>query len=491
MAINCTTGKPCGNTCIAKNDICALGTQTAKVLDKLVAGATFTRTGPAEIKQKALDDLDAANTKEEREAAVKALMLRHPPEILRQIEAHMGAFGDSDAAKGVYELPGMKRRVVDDQEVDAAWDALNTQQRDNLFSPNAGAPGRGQFDLRQSEWGGDNERMRRSMLKAMLEQSDDDGNIIDPWTGKPLVFPADLDHIVPIAQGGGHGSSVQGQLNSGYASDNWVWISPEINRAAYKGNRDVYDTYQKVKAHLAEGDKGYQDKVDEELLKLDGKTRGLKDLAKQVEQGILAQYGGTTNPNINPQLPLPQSVALFSKPELESILKAIDRGGIIQDRIGVRGLKSPELKAVVQGILQGISEETRIAAAVLRAESIIAKYAKANANPNLPKNNKVPSLPKVETNKAIKGILNKPDIDSLSDTEMHRVVDRLMLGRPGTQMPAKYRKMLERAPRLPLKRMSLAPWALTRIDQKIPDLKTLSPEEKQEMWDYIGKNLEK
>lgn len=490
MAINCTTGKPCGNTCIAKSDVCALGSQTAKVLDKLVAGATVPRVASSEVKQKALDELDLANTAEEKAAAVKALMLRLPPETLKDIEAHMGAFGDSDASKGVYALPGMKRRKVDDQEVDAAWDALTTQQRDILFSPNAGAPGRGQFDLRQSEWGGDTDRMRRSMLKTMLEQSDDDGNIIDPWTGKPLVFPADLDHIVPIAQGGGHGSPSQGNLNSGYASDNWVWISPEVNRN-YKGDGDVNETYAKIKAHLAQGDKGYQDEVDKQIAKLDGNTRQLKDLAKQVEQGILAQYGKTTNPNIIPQIPLPQAVAMFSKPELESIMKAIDNGGIIQDRAGVRGLGAKDLKTVVQGILQGISEETRIAAAVIRAEGIIAQFAKANQNPNNPKNNKVPSLPKVETNKAIKGILSKPDIDSLSDTEMHRVVDRLMLGRPGTQMPAKYRKMLERAPRLPLKRMSLAPWALTRIDQKIPDLKTLTAKEKSEMWDYINKNLEK
>lgn len=400
----------------------------------------------------------------------------------------MGAFGDSDSSKGVYSLPGMKRRTVDDQEVDAAWDALTTQQRDILFSPNAGAPGRGELDLRQSEWDGETDRMRRSMLKAMLEQSDDNGNIIDPWSGKPLEFPADLDHILPIAQGGGHGSPVQGSLNSGYASDNWVWVNPEVNRN-YKKDRDVYDTYQAIKKHLAEGDAGYTKDVDKKIAEIDGNTRAIKDLAKQVEQGILAQYGGATNPSINPQIPLPGAVGMFKKDELKSILKALDNANIIADRAGVRDLGTKDLKDVVQGILQGISEETRIAAAVIRAESIIKKFQATNIN--LPKNNKVPSLPKVETNKAIKGILAKPDIDSLSDTEMHRVVDRLMLGRPGTQMPAKYRKMLERAPRLPLKRMSLAPWALTRIDQKIPDLKTLSPKEKSEMWDYINKNLEK
>ena len=478
MAIKCTTGKPCGNTCIAKSDVCALGTQTAKVLNKLVAGASVPRVASSEVKQKALDELDLATTPEEKAAAVKALMLRLPPETLKEIEAHMGAFGDSDASKGIYELPGMKRRKVDDQEVDAAWDALTPQQRDILFSPNAGAPGRGQFDLRQSEWGGDINRMRRSMLKAMLEQSDDDGNIIDPWTGKPLVFPADLDHILPIAQGGGHGSPSQGSLNSGYASDNWVWISPEVNRY-YKGDGDVNETYALIKEHIAQGDKGFKDAVDAKIADLDGNDRQLKDLAKQVEQGILAQYGKTTDPAIIPQIPLPQALAMISKPELESIIKAIDNGGIIQNRAGVRGLDAKDLKTVVQGILQGISEETRIAAAVIRAESIIAKFGKGS------------SLSKVETNNAMKSILTKPDIDSPRDTEMHRVVDRLMLGRPGPLMPAKYRKMLERAPRLPLKRMSLAPWALTRINQKIPDLKTLTAKEKSEMWDYINKNLEK
>src|SRR4028118_2137496 len=119
MSLNCTTGKPCGNACIAAKDTCTLDAQTAKVLNKLVAGANVSRIASANLADKALEDLDNATTLDERRMAAKALMLRLPPNVLKDIEANIGAFADSDAAKGVYHLPGMKRRTVTDREVDA------------------------------------------------------------------------------------------------------------------------------------------------------------------------------------------------------------------------------------------------------------------------------------------------------------------------------------------------------------------------------------
>ena len=485
MSLNCTTGKPCGNACITAKDTCTLDAQTAKVLNKLVAGANVPRVASGNLADKALEDLDNATTLDERRMAAKALMLRLPPNVLKDIEANIGAFADSDAAKGVYHLPGMKRRTVTDREVDAGWDNLSTQQKSLLFSANAGAPGRGSFNRVDVEWGNDTERMRKSMLKAMLEQADDDGNILDPWTGKELTFPADLDHIVPISKGGAHGGSNPLVPNAGLASENWVWIDPSINRN-YKGDNDIYDTYALMKKQLAEGETGYNKALDDKIASLDGKVRQLKDLAKGVEQGILAHFGKATDPNIPPQLPLPEAIAAFSKPEQEAILKALDKGGLVQGRGNLKNLSRTDLADLNREILEVVKEETAVAAAASAALAITAKYASAPTNTS----SKGPKLKPVETNKPIKEIMkNRASIDEMTDTEMHRVLDRIMAGRPGPSMADDVRKILNRAPGLPLKRRSLDTWAMTRISQKVPDAKALTQAQKERLYQYLRTHL--
>lgn len=478
MAIQCTKGKPCGDTCIEKSQTCGLSAQASKALDKLIAGSTKTRTPNTDKKQKALDALEAAKNRADEIAAVRELMQRLPPETLAKIDAHMGAFGASEASKGVYQLPGMKRRDVSDQDVDAMWDTLTTEQKNVLFSTNAGAPDRGQFDLRREEWGGDTDRMRRSMLKAMLEQTNDDGDVIDPWTGEPLEFPADLDHIIPIAKGGGHGGRNRSEANSGYASENWVWVSPQVNQY-YKVDDDIHTTYQRIKSHLDKGQEGYDRAVDAKIQDVEGKLRPVRELGKQVEKGIRSQFGLEGGADVNPMIPRPEVIEKFTKDEQKAIMKAFEAAGILKDRTGLRELDNKGMRKVNQELLATLREDIDLAKAVMRAKETQRKHG-------------ISKVEKVKTNQAIKDILNKRDsIDSLTDAEMHRVMDRLLQGRPGSLMKKKISTIINKADRLPLKRMSLAPWAMTRIDQKIPDLKKLTPEEKSEVWQYIKDNLER
>ena len=172
---------------------------------------------------------------------------------------------DGKPTDAFYRPPEHKIRKVSDQEVDEVWDKLDKNVKDKMFSSSVGSPNRAYEDCRKrfknnkkqrdqcvkrttQDWGEGSEndlRLRKTMLKALLEQSfvDENGElkIIDPNEpragGVSFEF-LDLDHVVPLNAGGLHGPAVDGS-DSGekYPSGNFVWTNKYWNRWG-KGARD-------------------------------------------------------------------------------------------------------------------------------------------------------------------------------------------------------------------------------------------------------------
>ena len=178
----------------------------------------------------------------------------------------------------MYYLPGSKIRNVTDKEVDAVWDRLKSTKEgkgflDSMFALSKGAPARDKPDRSELDFPGKGGtmRLRKSQLKALLEQvaEDEDGDIYiaDPWSddGRLKYFP-DLDHIVPLAVGGTHGTPVDTIVppTSGYHSDNFIWTSKQINQK-YKGDRTIPDTVKLLEKDAFTKDKDQVRRFEETM----------------------------------------------------------------------------------------------------------------------------------------------------------------------------------------------------------------------------------
>ena len=444
----CETGKSCGRSCISKDRRCRdeLDTETGARVDAFVARVIAAKTENKSDKAKSNDAVNAlasAKTREERVAIVAPLMNTMRPEEARAIldvERKGGKLGGLRRPDGEYSMPEMKLREVDDVEVDAVWDELSTHQRNLLFSGTAGAPGRG--DRVKIDWDGDTERMRKSMLKAMLEQSTPDGRVIDPWTNTDLKFPADLDHIVPLAKGGTHGS---GADSKGYDGSNWVWIDPRVNRN-YKGDRDLNLTAYRLKL-TANNPGGYEKALDRTI----GEYMGKKTTLKALREGA------------SKEIPRPEFIdTLKSKAEINSVMKGVSDMGHIPRWNGGTA-------EVAKATLAGLFGDMSLAAARVTRSS----------KPVLPG----PIQQIVRRRVDDKGILNMRDI---GDIELHKVAEAFLKTKSRKQMPPKLVAEIDAAPRTSYTlqkymRPSNSDWA---VGGRIPYLRGASPE----LLQYISDN---
>jgi len=494
MAKNCSKGKPCGDTCIDKNDDCQLSAVAANLLNTLSLGASLKEQNQVrnDETRKYISALESTNSADERRKIISAMSVRLPPDRIKEIlesEIEPGKtikdFGLSDDSKGVYKLDRMKLRQVSDQEVDSIYDALSTQQKDLLLPASAGAPGRGEGDRVKDEWDKDTDAMRRSMLKTLLEQSQDDGTIIDPWSGKELRMPADLDHIVPLAKGGGHGVAKAGQKANGqYRSENWVWTSPEVNRN-YKKDRDIHDTVKALVKHETEGINGYNAALDELVDDyLNNKGPLLKFRDETAES--LKVWFGLQDPPPPPTIPKPEIVDTFTKKDQSlAVLKAARDIGALKSTSKLEKLKPETLNKIAKGVLKSMNDNLDLAKASVENLAIVAKYGVDAAQTQ---------MKKISTNKAMKSIFKKrKSFNEMTDSEMHRIVDRLQATRPPETMPDKIRYYLyerKNTQTMPKERLSKAQWTWARLGKPVPDLKSLTPAMQKEVWDYFNRQFD-
>jgi len=498
----CKHGDPCGYVCLPANKTCRLNSKTSKVLDNLVKGGTSaTRVKSKEQTPKVLDELEAEPVDvAKRREIVKQSSLRLPPGQITAIlntpidatGETIGEFHDKGKGVGVYDLPTMKRRTVSDTEVEAVWEAMTPDQQQLIFSANAGAPARGEGNRIRDEWNKDTELMRKSMLKAMMEQTDDNGDVIDPWTGKTLEFPADLDHIVPLKKGGGHGGKVSKEktadFNTTITSDNWVWVKPEINRN-YKGDSDLDGTIKKLKIHLAEGDDGYNKHLDEKIDEFEKKERPLLELQRGVENGLLAHFGASTLPytNIQPKLPTPAEIDILSPDQVNKVFTALNEVGLIKSKSSFDGLKGDAKKAALKEVMKAAQEDADITIAKVGTMAISEKYddLRSQGSGQTAKQSRIPS------NKDIKGIVKIDSLDKLKPKQIHRVMDKFALfyGDSGGNLanskmfdkhPAYIKSIITRIdkniPPIPRSELSASPWSWARAGNKIPDLNAKKPD---------------
>lgn len=457
----------------------------------------------AKIRPTLLDRLSKTSTPDSKREAVKIASNRLNPTELKTIldnEVQPGLsirdFGLSDDSVGVYDLPNMKRKSVTDNDVDAVWDAMSSDQKKLILPTNAGAPdrgaGKGEASYKDSDWGGDTERMRKGMLKAMLEQSDEEGNVIDPWTGKKLEFPADLDHIVPLAKGGGHGGRTGRQPNGGYESSNWVWIEPKINRN-YKNDRDIHDTVQAMLVHERQGEKGYQDDLDKTVKKYEGskaKQAALRKDAIAALKGHLSE----AEPGTYPQLPDPTLIKTMTKTEASEVFKAlrdaelIPKGGFGKQKLSTRVTKDtpePEYQKAIASLYESISEDQEIAKVKVELTQRVL---------DIRKNGLTPSIPVLPSNKSVTGILKK-EVDTLSPKQQHRILDKFVSAyddpTTDTTLPQEIREIYQEGLTNPIPRQSLSssPWSWARGGKNYPDLNQLPPEKRKKLYDYLRKSF--
>lgn len=350
---DCTTGKPCGDACISKNHRCRdkISGEDADRVDAFIAKVAQHKKSLSSKKQSdsTVTALAAAATREEKAAIVAPLLTTLRPEEARailEVDREGGPLTNREFKEGEYFLPEMKRRKVSDLQVDAAWDSLTAAQRNLLFPRNAGAPDRG--DRIKTDWDGNTQRMRKSMLKALMEQMDDEGRIIDPWTNKELKFPADLDHIVPLAKGGTHGSPLTTDKDAPYDGSNWVWVNKEINRH-YKGDNDINGTIANLRGALDPAE--YEKAVDEAIKRYTGeKTRSLE----------LRQIASSCS------IPHPSIIdTLTKKKEVEALMKGLSDNGYI-NRSEVTN--NPE---AARGVLKRLDKE--LPAAISRLTAPVAQ----------------------------------------------------------------------------------------------------------------------
>lgn len=494
MAKKCSKGKPCGDACIAKTDECQLSSVAANLLEALAQGATLKELNQVrnDETRKYISALETASTDKERREIVSAMSVRLPPERIKEIldsEISPGKtvrdFGLSEGSKGVYKLDRMKLREVSDLEVDSIYSALSTQQRDLLLPASAGAPGRGEGDRVKDEWDRDTDAMRRSMLKTLLEQSRDDGTILDPWSGKELRMPADLDHIVPLAKGGGHGVSKAGDKAEGqYRSENWVWTSPEVNRN-YKKDRDIHDTVKALVKHESEGIEGYEAALDslvDDYLNNKGPILKFRDETA----ASLKVWFGLESPPPPATIPKPEIVDTFTKKEQSlAVLKAARDIGALRSTSQLEKARPETLNKITKGVLKSMNDNLDLAKASVENLAIVAKYGVEGAQTR---------MKKITTNKAMKSIFKKRNsFEEMTDSEMHRIVDRLQATRPPETLPEKIRYNLygrKNTQMMPKERLSKAQWTWARIGKPVPDLKTLTPAMQKEVWDYFNRQFD-
>ena len=279
--MNTKKGVPCGNSFISPEKICTKGIKT--MLDRIKEKLPERYPSSVDQKRRVVTALEMASSKKEQRAIMQKATNRLSPKQAQEILDRKMPNGMTleeyaqNRGKGLYDLPGQKQRVdVSDDEVDLVWNSMTPLERNLIAPAGAGAPARekknnGGKSLVETDWGPNAEdrvRMRKAMLKALLQQVDDNGNIIDPWTGKTLSLPADLDHIRPIAAGGGHGIAEKGnpkskkEIGTDYNSENWVWTTAAINRK-YKNDRDVLGTVTRIKE--ATNVKAYEESLDNKI----------------------------------------------------------------------------------------------------------------------------------------------------------------------------------------------------------------------------------
>ena len=278
--MNTRKGVPCGKSFISPDKICNQGLK--KMLDRIKDNLPSRYKSSADQKRRVVTALEMASTTEERRSIMQNATNRLSPNQAKEILNRKMPNGMTleeyaqNRGKGLYDLPGQKRREISDDEVDLLWDSMTSLERNLIAPAGAGAPDRekknnGGKSLVETDWGPtaeDRVRMRKAMLKALVQQVDDNGNIIDPWTGKTLNLPADLDHIRPIAAGGGHGIAEKGkpkskdEIGTDYNSENWVWTTAAINRT-YKNDRDVFGTVNRIKE--ATNVQAYEEVLDRKI----------------------------------------------------------------------------------------------------------------------------------------------------------------------------------------------------------------------------------
>jgi hypothetical protein len=428
-----------------------------------------------------------------------------------------------------YELKGdMKRNnKVTDKQVEEIWLGMSGEQKALLVPRGAGAPDRiikGQPpspSYIETDWGTtdkDVERMRKSMLKAMLEQIDANGDIIDPWTGKPLEFPADLDHIVPLAKGGGHGGKTGRVVNAGINSENWVWIKPEINRN-YKGDGDLQETVASMaseeRENLRTNGQSYRDHLDK--IKKEYQAGSLKDIKDKDRKKAIAAIEAYFDPTKTDasewmELPDPDRVQGMSKPEAEVVYKALRDAkvyvtynakgkplapqGLVPKGQGMedfkKALDDKQYPKAVAELYRAVHETQESALAKVKIDKLVADFLANPANQNKP----IPVF-KIPTNTAVDGILKNDDPETLSPKQVHRVIDKFIGTYPDPandkSLPDDIRAIYSEALATPLsnKDKSGNNWALPRYNAKIPDFRKLDAAKREKLYKYLQETMSK
>lgn len=378
-------GVKCGDSFISPEKTCHAGAK--KFLDK-VKKTPPTRYGSTTGQQRrTVSALEKAGSQEDKRNIVKSVSNRLSPDEAKAIlnrklpdgrtleDYAMGPHG-----KGNYDFPGMKQRLdVKDDEVDLFWDSLSPLQRDLLVPAGAGAPERekkhnGGQSLVKTDWGGDTTKMRKAMLKTLLEQLDDDGNLIDPWTGIKFDIPADLDHIRPVSKGGGHGIAEKGKpkskddIGTDYNSENWVWTSKEVNRN-YKGDRDIQETITRIKE--ATDKEQYERYLDAKVTEYETDIKARLKLEDDTREAAVGAFSGDGH-GLNS---LPNETVILGieeEKDLAAIMKGIqdaspELDGIKNQLFEAKGLYLEDKRQVVIDTVNLVKAEGRGAIEIIKS----------------------------------------------------------------------------------------------------------------------------
>lgn len=275
----------------------------------------------------------------------------------------------------LYTLPSMKPNSVTDEEVDAVYQALDTNMRNVLFPRGAGAPKRDEPPNRLlADWGGDSEKLQKAMLKAALEQTGVDPDtgelgIIDSWTGKAIKGPMDLDHIVPLAKGGSHGPKREPDEGHATGPDayNFDWTSTKLNQN-YKGDRDIVQTVARLKqARDGKGKKSGQDLYDK-VIKDASKKIVKSGLGDAYRKNMVERFNKASQPDGLQGLPTIEEFNSFAStgPDIVTFMKAM------RDGAKSIGLKFPDNIApfLSTDAIKGINKEFKLDTEGKRAKTI-------------------------------------------------------------------------------------------------------------------------